>query len=253
MTVETEAQLEGLRVAARIVSGCLRHMAARLEPGMTTAELDALGAAYLAIEGARPAPALTYGFPGTTCISVNHDLAHGVPGPQRLRAGDLVNIDVSAEKDGYFADTGGSFTVGPGGTLQRALCYATRQALTSAVRTVRAGAPLGGIGRAIGRVARARRFTAVRNLGSHGVGAALHEAPAFIPGYPEPRERRRLHAGQVITIEPFLTTGPAEVSEGGDGWTLSIPPGHHGAQYEHTLVVTARGAEVLTEPPWAAA
>jgi methionyl aminopeptidase len=195
-------------------------------------------------EGARSAPQLTYDFPGATCISINEEAAHGVPGDRVIRAGDVVNIDVSAELDGYFADTGGTGVVPPSSTLKNRLCHATRQALAAAMQAARASAPLNGIGAAIERTAKQHRFRIIENLGSHGVGRALHEAPDHIPGYRAPRDRRVLTEGMVITIEPFLSTSSRQVTEGDDGWTLLADPGNLSAQYEHTMIIT-RGAPVV--------
>lgn len=248
MTIETDAQLQQLRVIGRIVANVLKQMMARAEPGMTTAELDAIGAELLEREGARSAPQLAYGFPGATCISVNEEVAHGLPGVRVLRAGDMVNIDVSAEKDGFFADTGGSFVIPPVTPDKRRLCNATREALNNAIRQVRAGQPLNRIGKAIEQTAKQRGYRVIRNLCSHGVGASLHEYPEEIYGYYEPRDRRQLSEGMVITIEPFLSDRNRHVEDGDDGWTLLGAPGSLSAQYEHSLVVTRGAPIILTQP-----
>ncbi len=244
MTIETDEDLRALKEIGWIVAATLKAMIARVEPGMTTGELDQIGKELLESHGARSAPRLSYGFPGYTCISINEEAAHGIPGERVIRPGDMVNIDVSAEKDGYFADTGGSFVVPPGSYQQEKLLDATRLALREACRSARAGRPLSDIGRAIQKVARQKGFRIIKNLCSHGVGRSLHEEPTEIPGYYEPRDRRRLHEGLVITIEPFLSTKSTQVTETGDGWTLA---GHHGnlsAQFEHTMVIT-RGEPIL--------
>ncbi|HEX6929650.1 MAG TPA: M24 family metallopeptidase, partial [Gammaproteobacteria bacterium] len=149
MTIENERQLEKLRVIGRIVANVLQRMMRHAEPGMTTAELDACGAMLLEQEGARSAPQLAYNFPGATCISVNEEVAHGIPGARVLQPGDMVNVDVSAEKDGFFADTGGSFVIPPVSADRQRLCAATREALNNAMREARAGQPLNRIGKAI--------------------------------------------------------------------------------------------------------
>lgn len=244
MTIESQADVEALQRIGSIVSRVLERMLDALEPGMTTAELDARGERWLAEAGARSAPRLSYGFPGATCISVNEEAAHGIPGPRVIRAGDLVNVDVSAELDGYFADTGGSRAVPPVSPVKQRLCHATRTALEQAMRQARAGMPINAIGRAIEQTARAHRFRIIRNLASHGVGRALHEEPTEIAGYHDPRDRRVLHEGMVITIEPFLSTKSTLVDETGDGWTLVGAPGNLSAQYEHTMIIT-RGAPIV--------
>ncbi len=213
---------------------------------MTTAELDGLGERWLAEGGGESAPRLTYGFPGATCISVNEEIAHGVPGPRRLAPGDLVNIDVSARLGKYFADTGASFTVPPDNLVMKRVRAATRAALDAAVNEVRPGARFNRIGHAIEGIARSRGLRIVRNLCSHGVGGALHEEPTTIPGYYDPRDRRIMQQGMVFTIEPFLSTKARFAAEAGDGWTLIGPKGGLTAQYEHTIVVGAQGPIVVT-------
>lgn len=244
MTIENDEDIAGLMHVGRIVAACLQHMGAALEPGMTTRELDEIGEAFLARHGAQSAPRVTYSFPGATCISVNEQVAHGIPGDRRVEAGDLVNVDVSACARGYFADTGGTFQVPPYTPETTRLCLATRRALADAMHEARAGAALNRIGRAIERRARKAGFEVIRDLCSHGVGRALHEEPAQIYGYYEPRDRRILREGQVITIEPFLTTGGPHVTQDADGWTLLTRPSARAAQYEHTMIVT-RGKPIV--------
>ncbi len=244
MTIGSQDDIDALKRVGRVVAVVLRKMLEAMEPGMTTRELDRYGAALLEREGARSAPQLTYDFPGATCISINEEAAHGVPGDRVIRAGDVVNVDVSAELDGYFADTGGTGVVPPSSDLKNRLCHATRQALAAAMQAARASAPLNGIGAAIERTAKQHRFRIIENLGSHGVGRALHEAPDHIPGYRAPRDRRILEEGAVITIEPFLSTRSRHVREGEDGWTLLAQPGNLSAQYEHTMIIT-RGAPIV--------
>lgn len=246
MTVENEEDLEALKKCGTLVSSALAMMGRLIEPGMTTRELDQLGRNMLEREGARPAPETTYGFPGATCISVNEICAHGIPGDTIIRPGDLVNIDVSAELDGYVTDTGGSFIVPPVRADHEALCRATWIARNKAIRAVKAGVKLNVIGKMVEQVARHRGYSIIENLAGHGVGRSLHEEPGSIPGYYDPHDRRTLWKGAVITIEPFLSTGATEARELEDGWSLTTPPGIYAAQYEHTLVITRRGAIVVT-------
>lgn len=248
MSIENENDLIALRKIGKIVAQCLQYMGSKLEPGITTLELDHLGQAFLEKYGARSAPRLVYNFPGTTCISVNEEAAHGIPGAKVFSAGDLVNIDVSAELDGYFADTGGSFIIPPESNLKRNLCLATRRALEMALRAAKAGQPLNSIGKAIEKEALRNNLTVIENLGSHGVGRALHEEPNFIPGYYDSKDVRILRKNQVITIEPFLSTGATEVFDSGDGWTLSTDKRFLTAQYEHTLVITKGKPLIMTLP-----
>lgn len=252
MLIDSEQDLICLRKIGAIVADCLLHMASRLASGITTRELDEVGRIYLESHGARSAPVLTYNFPGTTCISVNEEAAHGIPGAKILRAGDLVNIDVSAELGGYFADTGGSFVVEAPDSresqIKRDLCLATQRALSLAIKEARAGRKLNLIGRAIEKEARRSKLTVIENLGSHGVGRALHEEPGFIPSFYDPKDERILLENQVITIEPFLSTGAREVFDTGDGWTLATSKKYLTAQYEHTLVITKGMPLIMTLP-----
>lgn len=246
MTIESPSDLEGLQRIGRLVAQVREAMLAAAVPGMTTAELDAIGERMLAEAGARSAPRLAYGFPGATCISVNEEAAHGVPGARVLRAGDVLNVDVSAELDGYYADTGGTRVLPPASARDTRLCHATRAALASALQVARAGQPINRIGAAIEAIARRFGFRVIENLGSHGVGRALHEQPDHIAGYYDPADTRVLHEGLVITIEPFLSTRSRMVEEAGDGWTLVGTKGNRSAQYEHTLVITRGEPIVLT-------
>lgn len=247
MTIEREDQLDGLRRIGRIVAQALEAMRAAAEPGMTTAELDAIGGEFLAREGARSAPKSAYEFPGETCISIFPAIAHGIPNAQVLRPGQLINIDVSAEKDGYFADTGASFILHGNDRRLAALCRDGRRALWTGIRQVRTGAALNAPGIAIEAFARQHRYTLVRNLASHGVGAALHEEPGEIPTWRDMSERRRINEGLVFTLEPFLSLGAGWAIDGQDGWTLYADrPNAPTVQYEHTLVATRNGAIITT-------
>lgn len=248
MTVETQSDLVGLQRVGRIVAVVLDTMLNAAEPGMTTRELDAIGERLLARGGARPAPRITYGFPGATCISLNEEAAHGIPCDRVLQPGDVLNVDVSAELDGYFADTGGTTVIPPASPIKNRLCHAARLALSQAMKAARAGQPINRIGAAIERVAKKHRFRIIEDLCSHGVGRALHEAPEEIRGYFDPSDSRLLEEGMVITIEPFLSTRSRHVTETEDGWTLVGGPGNLSAQYEHTMVIT-RGAPIVVTVP----
>ena len=249
MTISNDDELQALKEIGGIVARALAAMGKAIEPGMTTAELDTIGRDYLEHHGARPAPELAYEFPGAACISINEEIAHGIPGERRILAGDLVNIDVSAEKNGFFADTGASFAVPPVKPKLDRLCRDGRRALWAGIGQVGAGKPLAGIGQAIGRFADKNGYTLVRNLASHGVGRSLHEEPKEIATWPDRSERRTMTNGLVFTVEPFLSLG-ADWAENADGdrWTLYSDPCAPTVQYEHTVVATPRGAVVLTLP-----
>lgn len=244
MTISSQADVTALQRIGSIVADVLGRMLAAVEPGMTTRELDAIGERLFAEAGVRSAPQLAYGFPGATCISINEEAAHGVPGDRVIQPGDLVNVDVSAELDGYFADTGGTTIVPPGSPLKTRLCHATRTALADAIKVVRARQPLNQIGRAIQRVAKSHRFRIIENLGGHGVGRSIHEEPEAIAGYYDASDRRMLEEGMVIAIEPFLSTRSRMVTETDDGWTLVGATGNLSAQYERTIIVT-RGEPIV--------
>ena len=246
MTIEHEDQLEHLRMVGRLVARTLTAMGETLEPGMTTKELDDLGRALLEREGARSAPEVTYNFPGATCISIGPDCAHGIPDDTKIKAGDLINIDVSAELNGFFGDTGASFAVPPTSAKIERLCRDGRRAMWTGIRAVKAGGRLNEIGRSIEGFAKKNGYSLIRNLASHGVGYSLHDEPGEIPTWHEPTDRRTIAEGLVFTIEPFLSLGGDWVEELGDGWTLRPPNGQPTVQYEHTLVATSRGPVVLT-------
>ena len=244
MTVDNQRDIDGILRVGRIVAYVRDAMLAAIEPGMTTGELDDMGAALLEKEGAQSAPRVMYDFPGATCISVNEEAAHGIPGPRVMQPGDIVNVDVSAEFGGYFADTGGTVIVPPATQLKTRLCHATQLALKNALAEARAGAPINRIGRAIQRTAKAHNFKIIRNLAGHGIGRSLHEEPEGIVGYFDRTDTRQLEYGQVIAIEPFLSTKSTSVSETDDGWTLVGHPDNLSAQYEHTIIVT-KGAPIV--------
>ena len=251
MTISSEDEFDRLKEIGRIVANTLAAMGAAIEPGMTTRELDELGRARLERAGATPAPEFCYGFPGATCISVNEEIAHGIPGSRPIAAGDLINIDVSAQKNGVFADTGASFAVPPVSKAIERLCRDGRRAMWTGIRQIGANKPLGGIGNAIGTFARRNRYTLVQNLASHGVGHSLHEEPTEIATWPVRSERRIMNEGLVFTVEPFLSLGAEwadDGGEGGDGWTLFSSPRAPTVQYEHTVVATRHGPYVVTLP-----
>ncbi len=246
MTIKTLAQLEMLKKAGVAVSSTILHMIRSVEDGMTTEELDEIGRKKLESFGAQSAPKLTYNFPGTTCISVNDEAAHGIPGARVLRKGDLINIDVSAELNGYFADTGASFLFDAEDAELEKLMDTTKKALKESIKKCRPGKRLNLIGQTIETHAKRNGYSVIENLGSHGVGAALHEEPKFIAGYYDPQDKRLMHEGQVFTIEPFISNGARYVEEREDRWTLGTSERFRTVQYEHTLIVTKNSPIVIT-------
>ncbi|MGI2031487.1 type I methionyl aminopeptidase [Rhizobium panacihumi] len=250
MVISTEEELHKLKDIGRLCAVAVETMAKALEPGITTRELDLIGRKVLEDNGAQSAPEFCYEFPGATCISVNEEVAHGIPGDRRIEAGDLVNIDVSAVKDGFFGDTGSSFTVPPVSKQIEKLCRDGRRALWTGLQQVKTGKPIAGIGNAIGAFAAKNRYTLISNLASHGVGRSLHEEPKEISTWPDPDETRIMEEGLVFTIEPFLSLGGTWAEDGGNGdpWTLYSDPRAPTVQYEHTIVVTRNGPLILTLP-----
>lgn len=238
MIVTTQTELDALREIGRICAETLKIMADALEPGITTKELDAIGADYLARHGAQSAPITCYDFPGCNCISVNDVVAHGIPSDQVLQAGDVVNIDVSAVKDGFFSDNGASYALPPVKKNIQELLRVTKSARDKAIAQAVAGRHLNEIGRAAEKEAHRHGLTTIKNLCGHGVGHTLHDDPDAIFSYYERRDRRRLKPGVVIAIEPFLCDGDEYVEDfGNDGWTLKTPRRMIVAQYEHTIMV----------------
>lgn len=237
MTVQDNKDLLGLMAIGRIVALALQHMAEQMEAGMTTAELDQIGAAFLKRHGARSAPILAYKFPGHTCISINDEAAHGIPGERIIQPGDLVNIDVSAEKDGYWGDTGRSFAVPPVTPENQRLLDCTAEALDIAINTARAGVRVYEVGKAVEKFAHQKGFQVIEELGGHGVGRKIHEPPS-VPNHYNRRANQKLTEGLVITLEPFLTTGARHIYTMPDKWTLKTKDGSLAAQCEHTVIIT---------------
>ena len=248
MTISNDDDLYKLQEIGRFVANNLEAMATALEPGMMTAELDMIGRGLLEKAGARSGPELVYDFPGATCISVNEQVAHGIPGSRRIQAGDLVNIDISAEKNGVFADTGASFAVPPVTNAVKRLCRDGKRAMWIGLRQVGANKPIAGIGQAIGQFAEKNGYTLVRNLASHGIGHSLHEEPKEIATWPDRSERRIMNEGLVFTVEPFLSLGAEWAGDGDDPWTLFSEPRAPTVQYEHTVVATRNGPLVVMLP-----
>jgi methionyl aminopeptidase len=236
MSIESHDDLDGVREAGRITTAALDAMAKRVAEGLTTAELDEVACEVLEQNGARSAPAMVYGFPGTVLISVNDEIVHGIPGRRVLRRGDLVSLDVTIEKNGYVADAARSVIVGEGSAEARRLIEAAESALRLAVKVARAGVRVNEIGRAVQREVRRHGFSVVRGLCGHGVGRTIHEPPE-VPNTYERFQRDVLTEGLVLTIEPMISAGSSYPVQGGDGWTLRTRDGSLAAHCEHTLVI----------------
>jgi methionyl aminopeptidase len=245
MSVDTPEQLEGLRRAGRVVAQTLEVVKAAVAPGVSTGDLDRIAADYLAEQGARSGPILTYGYPGSICISVDDQVVHGIPGERVLCAGELVKIDVAAELDGYHADAATTVAVGPVNWRKQRLMNATRAALSAGIEAAQPGATLSEVGAAIERATRARGFEVFRELTGHGIGRQMHEEPTVF-NWPAPEARTRLTPGLVFTIEPMLTAGRARIVLEPDGWTIRTADRAPSAHEEHTIMVTEDGPVILT-------
>lgn len=238
MCIDSEQDVQGLLKIGRVVAQALRTMEERVHPGLTTKQLDLIGWQVLKQHGAQPAPFLTYGFPGVACISVNDEAAHGIPGQRVIRAGDIVKIDVSAELNGYFADAAITVAVPPVAPDHQRLIVTAQAALAAAIAATRSGVPINAIGRAAETVTRQAGLHVIRELPGHGVGRALHEAPAHIPMFFHRQIRQRLSDGLVITIEPHISIGSGRIVTEADGWTLRTTDRSVAAAFEHTVIVT---------------
>lgn len=253
MTADSDKDFEALKAIGHVCAETLHKMMKAARPGMTTRELDQHGRGWLEASGARSAPEVADHYPGATCISVAPVIAHGIPGDYVLKHGDLIHIDVSAERDGYYADTGGSLWISDGSAGDRPdanverLLEATRSALKQTLKVARAGRPLNGIGRTVQAEAQRRGYNVIYDLTGHGIGHALHEEPGEIWNFYNPRDHRILKEGQVLAIEPFLTTGRGRVVEERDGWSLRMLDNALGAQFEHTVIVTRGEPIILTQ------
>lgn len=238
MTIEDARDLELLTRIGQICGLAVKHMLERVEPGMTTKQLDAIGAEFLKKHNARSAPILAYNYPGYTCISLNDVAAHGIPSDEVvIQAGDMINVDVSAELEGYWADTGASMPVPPVNADYERLCTWTRKALDDALSAARAGQPVNVIGRTVEQVAAEGGYSVIRQLTGHGIGRHIHEKPS-VPNFYNPQYAEMLTEGLVITVEPFLSLGVGRVFTDTDGWTLRATDGSIAAQFEHTVVIT---------------
>ena len=248
MSIKIEAELIGMQKASEAVAYTLKEMRNYAQPGMTTKQLDNYGAAILSGLGAKSAPFLTYGFPGNTCISVNNEFCHGIPSDNRiLEEGDLINIDVSAELNGYWSDNGGSFVLGEDINQHQQLIDASKQILHKAIHNIKGGVRISDIGQLIESEAKKRGYKVIKNLTGHGIGKSLHEEPREIANYRDRSNPARFEKNSVVAIETFISTMSTYTKTLNDGWTLVGNKGGFMAQHEHTIVVTDGIPIVLTE------
>ena len=248
MSITQESELEGMKKASEAVAVTLREMTRYAAPGMTTKHLDEYGAQILNSLGAKSAPYLTYGFPGWTCISVNNEFCHGIPSDKTiLKEGDLINIDVSAELDGFWSDNGGSFVVGEDINNHKQLIAASKAILQKAIENIKGGVRIADIGHLIETESKKRGYKVIKNLTGHGIGRSLHEAPAEIANYRDRFNYTRFRKNSVVAIETFISTTSNIATTLQDGWTMVGNRGGFMAQHEHTIVITDGKPIVLTE------
>lgn len=248
MSISKESELEGMKRVSEVVATTLRLMREHAKVGMSTNELDNFGGEILKSHGAKSAPYETYGFPGYSCISVNEEAAHGIPSDQKiLKEGDLVNIDVSAELDGFWADNGGSFVLGKDIHNHQPLVDASRDILHKAIHSIKGGVKISDIGYLIETEAKKSGFKVIKNLAGHGVGRSLHEAPEDILNYRVKTNRERFRKNTTVAVETFISTQSTVAVQLNDGWTLVGNRGGYVTQHEHTVLITDDEPVILTQ------
>ncbi len=245
MSIQDELELNSLKAVGRIVRQVLDAMKAEVRPGVTTLYLDEVGGQVMQANGARSAPSMVYKFPGVNCISLNDEAVHGIPGERELLEGDIVKLDVTLEKDGYMADAAITVPVGRVSPQAERLIACAERAFQKAMLVARAGFRVFEIGRVVEREVRKSGFAVIRELGGHGIGRTIHEAP-HVPNYPDPKARQIMNEGLVITVEPIISSGSGRVFTDKDGWTVRTGDRALSAHFEHTLVVTSGVPLLLT-------
>ena len=245
MTVSSQSDYAGIARVGQLVARALREMEDAARPGLSTAQLDHIGAVFLRKHGARSAPQLSYDFPGFTCISVNEEIVHGVPGPRVMKAGDVVKIDVTAELDGYVADAAITVNLPPVRTVARRLRSCAHAAFARAMEVAEAGRAIREIGRVVEDEVTNHGFSVVREMCGHGVGRTIHEQPT-VPNFYSALTRGTLAEGMVLAVEPIISAEPSRVVEEDDGWTLRTHNRSLAAHYEHTIVIRAGAPLILT-------
>jgi methionyl aminopeptidase len=251
VTLKSPEEVAKMRVAGRLAAEVLDYIAPHVKPGVTTGEIDRLCHDYIVgVQHGTPAP-LNYAPPGyqpypkSICTSVNHVVCHGVPGEKKLKSGDILNIDITVIKDDYHGDTSRMFYVGHPSIQARRLCDVTLECMWLGIEAAKAGAHLGDIGHAIQSHAEHHGFSVVREFCGHGIGRKFHEEPQVLH-YGRPGAGLKLEAGMIFTVEPMINAGKAEIRQLADGWTIVTKDHSLSAQWEHTVLVTDTGYEVLT-------
>ena len=249
LKIRSPEEVAKARTAGHLIAEVLAMLKPHVVPGVTTGELDDLCHDYIVNKlGCIPSNVGYHGFPKTACVSPNHVVCHGIPSPdKKLKKGDIVNVDVTLTKDGWFGDSSRMFFVGEPGPLAKRLVTTTYEALRAGIRQVRPGATLGDVGHAIQQVALAAGYSVVREYGGHGIGDIYHDEP-HVNHFGRPGEGLRLQEGMIFTIEPMINAGQAAIKELSDGWTVVTKDHSLSAQWEHMVTVTKDGFEILT--PW---
>jgi methionyl aminopeptidase len=244
--IKTGDEIAKMRVAGRLAAQVLEMIGAYVQPGVTTEELDRICHEFIVNEQkAIPAPLNYRGFPKSICTSVNYQVCHGIPGNKRLKKGDIVNIDITVIKDGYHGDTSKMFFVGEPSIMARRLARVTREAMHRGIAQVRPEANLSDIGHAIQKFVEGHKYSVVREYCGHGIGREFHEEPQVLH-YGKPGEGMRLQPGMCFTVEPMVNAGKRDIKLLPDGWTVVTKDRSLSAQWEHTVLVTEYGHEILT-------
>ncbi len=244
--IKTPEEIQKMRLAGRLAADVLEMIAPHVKPGISTDELDQICHDYIVNEQkAIPAPLDYHGFPKSICTSVNHQVCHGIPSDKVLKTGDIINIDITVIKDGWHGDTSKMFCVGKPGILASRLCDITQQAMWKGIAMVRPGAHFGDIGHAIQRFVESQHYSVVREYCGHGIGQGFHEEPQVLH-FGKPGTGAQMQPGMIFTIEPMVNAGKKEVKQLGDGWTVVTRDRKLSAQWEHTVLVTETGHDVLT-------
>ncbi len=245
ITLKTSEEIEKMRIAGRLAAEVLEMISPMIKAGITTEEIDSLCHNYIINAKATPAALNYHGFPKSVCTSVNHVVCHGIPSEKKLKSGDIINVDVAVIKDDYYGDTSQMFFVGEPSVLAKRLVTITQECLYLGIKMVKPGVRLGDIGAAIQKHAEAHRFSVVREYCGHGIGKEFHEDPQVLH-YGKPGTGEILQAGMTFTIEPMINAGVRQIKLLPDGWTVITKDRKLSAQWEHTLLVTENGYEVLT-------
>ena len=247
--IKTPEEIEKMRIAGKLAADVLDMIAPHVVAGVTTDELDKLCHDYIVdVQQAIPAPLNYHGFPKSICTSINQTVCHGIPSDKKLKQGDIINIDITVIKDDYHGDTSKMFCIGEVSQHAKRLVQVTEEAMYLGIEQVKAGATLGDIGQAIQKYAESNRYSVVRDFCGHGIGKNFHEEPQVLH-YGKTGEGITLEAGMIITIEPMINIGKKDVKVLGDGWTAVTKDRSLSAQFEHTILVTPTGFEILTLRP----